>query len=27
MDRVQERRWELTANHWDLPIREIDPHL
>jgi hypothetical protein len=26
LDREQERRWELTANHWDLPIREIDPH-
>lgn len=19
-------RWELTLNHWDLPIRQIDPH-
>jgi hypothetical protein len=24
--RDENRRWELTANHWDLPIREIDPH-
>ncbi len=24
--REENRRWELTANHWDLPIREIDPH-
>lgn len=22
----ENRRWELTENHWDLPIREIDPH-
>ena len=22
----EDRRWELTANHWDLPIHEIDPH-
>ena len=22
----ENRRWELTANHWDLPIREVDPH-
>ena len=20
------RRWDLTLNHWDLPIAEIDPH-
>ena len=20
------RRWELTLNHWDLPISEVDPH-
>ncbi len=26
MDREDQRRWELTVNHWDLPIREIDPH-
>lgn len=24
--REENRRWELTANHWDLPIHEIDPH-
>jgi hypothetical protein len=24
--RVENRRWELTANHWDLPIHKIDPH-
>jgi hypothetical protein len=22
----EQRRWELTINHWDLPIHEIDPH-
>jgi hypothetical protein len=22
----EDRRWELTENHWDLPIHEIDPH-
>jgi len=22
----ENRRWELTAVHWDLPIHEIDPH-
>jgi hypothetical protein len=22
----ENRRWELTTNHWDLPIREVDPH-
>ena len=22
----ENRRWELTLNHWDLPIPEIDPH-
>jgi hypothetical protein len=21
-----QRRWELTLNHWDLPIRVVDPH-
>jgi hypothetical protein len=21
-----QRRWELTLNHWDLPIHQIDPH-
>jgi hypothetical protein len=24
--RDETRRWELTLNHWDLPIAEIDPH-
>lgn len=24
--RDEQRRWELTLNHWDLPIHEIDPH-
>ena len=24
--REENRRWELTTNHWDLPIREADPH-
>jgi hypothetical protein len=22
----ENRRWELTTNHWDLPIRDVDPH-
>ena len=26
-EKTQEnRRWELTLNHWDLPIHQIDPH-
>jgi hypothetical protein len=24
--KAEQRRWELTANHWDLPIHDIDPH-
>lgn len=24
--RDEQRRWELTLNHWDLPIHEVDPH-
>lgn len=24
--RDENRRMELTANHWDLPIHDIDPH-
>ena len=24
--REENRRWELIEAHWDLPIREIDPH-
>jgi len=23
----ENRRWELTTNHWDLPIHEVDPHV
>jgi len=26
LDRDEQQRWEWTANHWDLPIHEIDPH-
>ncbi|NIJ06525.1 hypothetical protein FHS31_000107 [Sphingomonas vulcanisoli] len=26
LKRDENRRWELTTNHWDLPIHEIDPH-
>ena len=22
----ENRRWELTVNHWDLPIHQVDPH-
>lgn len=25
-ERDERRRWDLTVNHWDLPIDEIDPH-
>ena len=25
--REENRRWELTLNHWDLPIHEVDPHV
>lgn len=24
--RDESRRWELTANHWDLPIHKVDAH-
>lgn len=24
--REENRRWELTTNHWDLVIHDIDPH-
>ena len=24
--REENRRWELTLNHWDLPFRDVDPH-
>ncbi len=27
LKRDENRRWELTTNHWDLPIHQIDPHL
>ena len=23
----ENRRWELTVNHWDLPIHQVDPHV
>lgn len=23
--RLDKRRWEMTANHWDLPIYQVDP--
>ncbi len=23
---AETRRWDLTLNHWDLPIAEVDPH-
>lgn len=23
--KIDQRRWELTANHWDLPIYQVDP--
>ncbi|HYA18414.1 MAG TPA: hypothetical protein VEF06_13165 [Bryobacteraceae bacterium] len=26
LKREEGRRWELTELHWDLPIRQIDPH-
>ena len=26
LNRDEDRRWELTVNHWDLPIHRIDPH-
>jgi hypothetical protein len=26
MNREEERRWDLTEDHWDLPIRQTDPH-
>jgi hypothetical protein len=24
--REENHRWELIEAHWDLPIREVDPH-
>jgi hypothetical protein len=26
MKREETRRWDLTEDHWDLPIRQADPH-
>jgi hypothetical protein len=26
LTKEEDRRWELTVNHWDLPIHQIDPH-
>src|ERR1700678_2192702 len=26
LKREEQRRWELTEVHWDLPIRQIDPN-
>ena len=26
LEAEDQRRWELTLNHWDLPIRQVDPH-
>jgi hypothetical protein len=26
LKREENRRWELTVAHWDLPIRIVDPH-
>jgi len=26
LHKEEQRQWELTLNHWDLPIHEIDPH-
>jgi hypothetical protein len=26
MKREENRRWEITAEHWDLPIREMNPN-
>lgn len=25
-EKAEQRRWELTLNHWVLPIRAVDPH-
>ena len=25
--REENRRWELTVNHWDLPIHQVDPRV
>jgi hypothetical protein len=26
LEQEEQKRWELTLNHWDLPIHQIDPH-
>jgi hypothetical protein len=26
LKREENRRWEITVMHWDLPIRVVDPH-
>lgn len=26
LERDEQVRWELTLNHWDLPIHDVDPH-
>lgn len=26
LTKAENRRWELTVNHWDLPIHRVDPH-
>jgi hypothetical protein len=26
MDQDEHRRWEITINHWDLPMHDVDPH-
>jgi hypothetical protein len=26
LNKAENRRWELTVNHWDLPIHQVDPH-
>jgi hypothetical protein len=26
LKKEEDRRWELTEVHWDLPIRQIDPN-
>ena len=26
LEREEQTRWELTLNHWDLPIHDVDPH-
>ena len=25
-EREEQKRWDLTINHWDLPVHQIDPH-